>query len=57
MKNLSQKDFFSELQKRLDENKRLYKTSSPLHQSELMRFTASYLGVNPWKVMVACGFF
>jgi hypothetical protein len=47
-------NFYSELARRLQENKRLYREDSPFSKLDtpVMRFVASYLGVNPWKVLV-----
>jgi len=47
-------DFFEELKRRLEENRRLYREGSPFRilDTPWARFTAAFLGVNPWKVMV-----
>lgn len=55
MKRVNRKsDLYFELQKRLEENKQLYRESSVFSvlDSSMMRFVASHLGVNPWKVLV-----
>ncbi len=48
------RDFYSQLQHRLDENKRLYREGSPfvVFDTRFGRFVASRLGVNPWKVLI-----
>lgn len=53
-KGKSEGDFYSELQRRLEENKRLYRGDFPfvVFDSPLGKFVASYLGVNPWKVLI-----
>ncbi len=49
----SEKEFYRELQRRIGENKQLYSESSfHLPDSSCMRFVATYLGVNPWKVII-----
>jgi hypothetical protein len=50
----SKSNFYKELQRRLEENKRLYRGDSPfvVFDSVLGKFVASYLGVNPWKVLI-----
>lgn len=47
-------EFYEELKRRLEENKRLYKQPSVFttFDSHLARFVAAYLGVNPWRVLV-----
>lgn len=51
-------EFFEELQRRLDENRRLYRDDSPFSVLDVpwARFLAPLLGVNPWKVMVPAAF-
>lgn len=50
-------NFQSLLQKRLEENKKLYGDPGFLVlDNPLMRFAASYLGVNPWKILVPAAF-
>lgn len=52
-KQRSERAFYRELQHRIRENKRLYRDSSfQLPDSDFMRFTVTYLGFNPWKVIV-----
>ena len=50
----SMQDFYKELRRRLEENKRLYKEGSPfvVFDSPFGKFVASHLGANPWKVLI-----
>lgn len=53
MKKSDGEKFYSELEKRLHENRRLYRGFGfGVLDSGWMRFVASYLGVNPWKVFI-----
>lgn len=52
MKRNKRDDLYLELRKRLQENRKLYKGAEYSSKSRAMRFVASYLGVNPWKVLV-----
>lgn len=60
MRKLSKRpdDFGAELRRRLEENKRLYRGGTPfvIFDSPFGRFVASYLGVNPWKVLIPVSF-
>lgn len=59
MKNRKEKSkFYRELETRLKENKRLYTNKGGGRgETSLMKFTAAYLGVNPWKVLIPLSFF
>jgi hypothetical protein len=55
MKKASEKrGFYRELERKLAENKKLYGRTSVFHAMDnpLGRFIASYLGTNPWKVII-----
>lgn len=47
-------DYYGELKRRLEENKKLYRETSVFtsFDSQFARFIASYLGVNPWRILV-----
>lgn len=46
-------DFYSELQRRLEENRKLYReTPFVVFEGSFAKFVASNLGVNPWKILV-----
>ena len=51
-------DFYSDLRRRLEENRKLYRDGSPfvVFNTPFGKFVASYLGVNPWKVLVPLSF-
>ena len=55
MKKASEEQsFYKELEKKLAENRKLYAKTSIFQAMDnpLGRFIASYLGTNPWKVIV-----
>ena len=51
-------NFQLELKQRLEENRKLYREPSVFGalDNPVVRFVASYLGVNPWKVLVPVAF-
>jgi hypothetical protein len=55
MRKSSKSSFYLELQRRVEENKRLYRGDFPfvVFDSSFGKFVASRLGVNPWKVIVS----
>lgn len=60
MKKVSEdRSFYKELEKRLAENRKIYGKPSffRIIDNPLGRFIASYLGSNPWKVMVPVSLF
>lgn len=54
----SKSEFHWELQRRLEENKRLYREHSPfvVFDSPFGKFVASHLGTNPWRVLIPVSF-
>lgn len=50
-------DFSDELQRRLDENRKLYGGSEKKVYDPVLQLVAGSLGVNPWKVIVPVSIF
>jgi hypothetical protein len=58
MSKLGKGNFYEELRRRLEENQRLYRGDFPfvVFDTPFGKFVASYLGVNPWKVLMPISF-
>lgn len=58
-KSRRESEFNWQLRQRLEENRKLYQSGPQLHIPDTVfaRFVASYLGVNPWKVILPGSFF